>query len=361
MNQSDVAQMTKGADVAVVILAAGQSTRMKSQLSKMLHPLCGRPIVRYVTDLVDAVCARRAVMVLGYQADRIQKELQDTRIEFVYQKEQLGTAHAVLQTKDALADFSGVVLVLNGDTPLLTSREVNELVAFHCNSRAACTILSSDIPDPFSYGRILRDETGSVLGIVEEKDASKEQKKIKEINAGIYCFDSRALYDTLNKINNRNAKKEYYLTDSIAILRQEGKVVQAFKAADYRTSLGINTRGNLAEASQIMRQRIATRLMEEGVTIIDPAHTYIDFEVQIGQDTVVWPDCVIEGGSSIGKGCHIGPFSWIVRSTLEDGVYVEGGCILRDSTLSAGSRIPSSGQICQEPVRTIIHDVREES
>lgn len=332
------------ANLAAIILAAGQSTRMKSQLSKMLHPICGRPIIRYVTDLVDAVSAQRGVIVLGYQADRIQEEISDTKIEFVCQKEQLGTAHAVSQTRDILADFSGTVLILNGDTPLLTSREVTGLIQFHHETQAECTILSSDIPNPFGYGRILRDETGRVLEIVEEKDASEEQKKVKEINGGIYCFDSRSLYDSLSKISNRNAKKEYYLTDSIAILRQEGKLVQALKAADYQSVLGINTRVHLAEATRIMQQRIATQLMEGGVTIVDPNNTLIDFGVRIGQDTTICPGCVIEGSSAIGKNCHIGPFSWIVGATLEDGVQVEGGCFLRDATLAAGSRISSPAQ-----------------
>ena len=352
---ADKADSANGTDLAVIILAAGQSTRMKSQLSKMLHPICGRPIIRYITDLVDAVLARRGVMVLGYQADRIQQELSDTKIEFAYQKERLGTAHAVSQTRDMLADFSGTVLILNGDTPLLTSQELTALIQLHHETQAECTILSSDIPDPFGYGRILRDETGRVLEIVEEKDASQEQRKIKEINAGIYCFNSRSLYDSLSKINNRNAKEEYYLTDSIAILRQEGKLVQALKAADYQAVLGINTRTHLAEATRIMRQRIATQLMEGGVTIVDPDNTYIDFGIQVGQDTTICPGCVIEGNSSIGKNCHIGPFSWIVGATLEDGVHVEGGCCIRGTTLVAGSRIYSSGQAWsgQEAVGTI--------
>jgi len=353
MNQSNNGDSThrangaNGADrahLAAIILAAGQSTRMKSQLSKVLHPICGRKIIRYITDLVDAVSAQRGVIVLGYQADRIQKELSDTKIEFACQKEQLGTAHAVSQTSDILADFSGTVLILNGDTPLLTSQELTELIRFHHETQAECTILSSDIPNPFGYGRIVRDETGTVLEIVEEKDASEEQKKIKEINSGIYCFDARSLFDSLSKISNRNAKKEYYLTDSIAILRQEGKLVQALKAEDYQAVLGINTRVHLAEATRIMHQRIATQLMEGGVTIVDPNNTYIDFGVRIGQDTTICPGCVIEGNSSIGKNCHIGPFSWIVGTTLEDGVQVEGGCFVRDAILAAGSRISSPAQ-----------------
>jgi len=352
----------EGTELAAIILAAGQSTRMKSQLSKVLHPMCGRPIIRYITDLVDAISARRCVLVLGHQADRIQKELADTGIEYALQKEQLGTAHAVAQTRDILADFSGTVLILNGDTPLLTAQEITQLIQFHHQTRAECTLLSSDIPDPFGYGRILRDETGMVLGIVEEKDATHEQKKIKEINAGIYCFNSRSLYDSLSKINNQNAKKEYYLTDSIAILRQEGKSVQALKAADYQTVLGINTRVHLAEATRIMHQRIANQLMERGVTIVDPNNTSIDFGVRIGQDTTICPNCVIEGNSSIGKNCHIGPFSWIVEATLEDGVQVEGGCFIRGATLAAGSRIPSSARSWsgQESVRNIFYGIREE-
>ncbi|MEW6381043.1 MAG: sugar phosphate nucleotidyltransferase [bacterium] len=346
---------------AAVILAAGQSTRMKSQLSKVLHPLCGRPIIRYITELVAAVDARPAIIVLGHQAEKIQQELHDVPVEFAYQKEQLGTAHAVSQTREMLADFSGIVLVLNGDTPLLTPREVTDLIQFHQRTQAECTLLSSDVPNPFGYGRILRDEGGGVLGIVEEKDASEQQKKITEINSGIYCFNSRSLYSALSKINNHNAKKEYYLTDSVAILRQEGKLVQALKAADYRTVLGINTRMELAEASRIIRQRIAADLMAEGVTFIDPDNTYIDYGVHVGQDTVIWPYCVIEGHSSIGKGCHIGPFSWIAHAVLEDGVQIEGGCRIQGGMVTAGSRVPSSLPVSHGVVKNCIHQAKEDS
>lgn len=336
-------------DCAAVILAAGQSTRMRSQLSKVLHPLCGRPIIRYITELVALIEARPVIVVVGYQADKIQRELKDVAgVEFVYQKEQLGTAHAVSQTRGILAEFSGTVLILNGDTPLLTPDELSGLIQFHQKMKADCTLLSSDVPNPFGYGRIVRGEGGEVLGIVEEKDASSEQKKITEINSGIYCFNARSLYAALSKINNHNAKGEYYLTDSVAILRREGKSVQALKAADYRTVLGINTRMDLAEASRIIRQRIATQLMESGVTLIDPDTTYIDYGIQVGQDTVIWPCCLIEGRSSIGRSCQIGPFCRIVDVVLEDEVRVEGGCFLRGGTIAAGSTVSIASQACQD-------------
>ena len=332
-------------NLVAVILAAGQSTRMKSKTSKMLHPVCGRSIIRYVIDLVETLQAQQTIMVVGYQAQKIQKELCNTSVKFVYQKEQLGTAHAVSQTKDALSHFSGTVLVLNGDVPLLTFEEITKLIDLHHESQAAATILSGDIPNPFGYGRILRDETGYVLGIIEEKDASEKQKKLKEINTGTYCFDSRFLYDTLSKVDNRNVKKEYYLTDLIALLRQQGKLVQALKVSDFRTALGINTRVDLAEVNRIMRQRLLTQLMLDGVTFIDPHNTYIDFNVKIGQDTVIGPGTVIEGASTIGAQCYIGPSSRIINSTLEDHVYVQGGCFISDSHLPSGLKVLALRQI----------------
>jgi len=334
-------------NLAAVILAAGQSTRMKSKTSKMLHPVCGRPIIRYVVDLVEALQAQQTIMVVGYQAEKIKKELSQRSIEFIIQKEQLGTAHAVSQTKEVLFHFSGTVLVLNGDVPLLTLEEIKKLIDLHHTSQAAATILSADIPTSFGYGRILRDESGYVLGIVEEKDASEEQKKIKEINTGSYCFESRFLYTTLDKVNNQNVKKEYYLTDLIALLRQQGKLVQALKVSDFRTALGINTRVDLADVNRIMRHRLLTHFMLEGVTIIDPNNTYIDFDVKIGKDTVIGPGAMIGGTSSIGAECYIGPFSQIINSTLEDSVYVQGGCFISNSHLTTGLQVAALRQIDQ--------------
>ncbi|MGA1875220.1 MAG: bifunctional N-acetylglucosamine-1-phosphate uridyltransferase/glucosamine-1-phosphate acetyltransferase [bacterium] len=332
-------------DVAAVVLAAGQSTRMKSKTSKMLHSVCGRPVIRYLIDVIEAVQAHRIVMVVGYQAENIKTELLGKNIEFVLQKERLGTAHAVLQTKEILSDFSGTVLILNGDTPLLTSKEVRELIALHNQSQAGATILSGDVPDPFGYGRIVRDETGCVLEIVEEKDASEEQRKVREINTGIYCFQARDLYGTLSRVSNRNASREYYLTDLVSIFRDQGKPVQALKVTDFRTALGINTRADLAEANRIMRQRILACLMADGVTVVDPHNTYIDFGVSIGRDTVIGPGSVIEGVSLIGEECFIGPFSRIINSTLEDKIYLEGGCFIMGSHLPKGSVVSAFQQI----------------
>ena len=334
-------------NLVAVILAAGQSTRMKSKISKMLHPVCGRPIIRYVVDLVEALQAQQTLMVVGYQAEKIKKEFSQKSIEFVFQKQQLGTAHAVSQTKEALSHFSGTVLVLNGDVPLLTLEEIKKLIDLHHTSQAAATILSADIPEPFGYGRILRDESGYVLEIVEEKDASEEQKKIKEINTGTYCFESRFLYNTLGKVTNQNVKKEYYLTDLIALLRQQGELVQALKVSDFRTALGINTRVDLAEVNRIMRYRLLTQLMLEGVTFIDPNNTYIDFDVKIGKDTVIGPGAMIEGASFIGAECYIGPFSQIINSTLENRVYVQGGCFISNSHLPTGLQVAALRQIDQ--------------
>ncbi len=328
-------------NVVAIILAAGQSTRMKSKRSKILHPICGRPIIKYIEDLVQSVLVRRIIMVIGYQAETIQRELSKSSIEFVDQKEQLGTAHAVLQTRKKLSDFSGIILVLNGDTPLLMFEEIAQLIRYHNEKKAEATILSSDLPDSFGYGRIIRDQKNLVLGIVEEKDATEEQRKIKEINTGTYCFNSWTLYDTLEKINNKNANREYYLTDIIGILRDKGKSVHALKAADFRTALGINTRVDLAEANNIMRQRILRHLMLEGVSIIDPSNTYVDYGVTIGQDTIIEPGSSIKGASTLGEECYIGPFSQIIDSTLEDKVCIEGGCFISKVNLTTGKKVPA--------------------
>lgn len=335
----------KKPNLAAIILAAGQSTRMRSKISKMLHPLCGRPIIRYVTDLVKSLGVQRTIMVVGYQAEKIQQELAGEEIEFVHQKEQKGTAHAVLQAQSLLADFRGQVIILNGDVPLLTDLDLSRLIDYHSKAEAAVTILSSQVPQPFGYGRILRNAQGHILGIVEEKDASEEQRKIQEINTGTYCFDYPQLVTGLPKINNQNAKGEYYLTDIISIFSQQGAVVQALKLEDFRSTLGINTREDLAEINRIMRQRILRTFMLAGVTMIDPVNTYIDFTVKIGRDTVISPGVVIEGHTSIGEECFIGPFSRIVDSTLEDGVYLDGGCFLQGESLAAGVRVAALQRI----------------
>ena len=269
-----------------IILAAGKGTRMKSKLYKVLHEVCGKSMVEHVLSQLEAAKIDNIVTVVGYGAESVENTI-GPRSKFALQKQQLGTGHAVMQTEDLLGDIDGETLVVSGDTPLFTADTFNKLFEYHKQRKAAVTILTSVAPDPTGYGRIVRNDVGIVERIVEQKDASQKEREIHEINTGVYCFDNKKLFTALKKINNDNAQGEYYLTDVIAILKQQGEVVTAYKMADFDESMGVNNRVALAQANKIMRKRINDELMMNGVTMVDPETTYIDAGVKIGRDTVV--------------------------------------------------------------------------
>ncbi|MCR5757614.1 MAG: bifunctional UDP-N-acetylglucosamine diphosphorylase/glucosamine-1-phosphate N-acetyltransferase GlmU [Selenomonas sp.] len=293
-------------DLVTVILAAGKGTRMKSKLPKVLHKAAGKSMVQHVIDAAKAAGAKRNIVVTGFGGAEVRKAL-GSEIEFAEQKEQLGTGHAVLQTADLLKNEQGTVMVLCGDTPLLTGALLKNLYVSHVEAKAKATVLTAIMPDATGYGRIIRAEDGSVLKIVEHKDATEAERAVKEVNSGIYCFDAQALFASLKQVTNDNAQGEYYLPDVLEILQKQGEKIWAVAADDYESTLGINSRLQLSGAEKILRRRKNEELMAEGVTIMDPDTTYVDADVQIGRDTVIYPQTWIEGATVIGEDCEVGP------------------------------------------------------
>ena len=310
------------ANLTAVILAAGKGTRMKSKLPKVLHKVGGHPMLEHVMDAAEAAGCRDNVVVIGHGAELV-RELVGDRARIALQAEQLGTGHAVLQAADTLKDFTGTVMILCGDTPLLEAGELEKFYAEHVKSGAAATVMSALMDDPFGYGRILRDANGDVAGIVEQKDASEEQKQIKEINTGNYCVEAPLLFEVLRTLGNNNAQGEYYLTDVLAKLRAMGKKVGGVITADSEMIMGVNSRRQLAEAESVMRRRIAERHMDDGVTLMDPASTFIEKSVKIAPDTVIYPNTWLQGATVIGEDCEIGPNVRLENVKVADGCRVE--------------------------------------
>lgn len=309
--------------VTAVILAAGMGTRMQSDLVKVLHPLVGRPMLEHVIEAVRSAGVDGVVVVVGHQADRVRREIKGP-VAFAEQKEQLGTAHAVMQAEPAIPDKRGAILVTYGDTPLYTPETYRNLIAAHQASGAKATVLSTVVHDPFGYGRIVRDADGAFASIVEQKDiASEDVEAVHEINTGTYCFDGEALFRSLREVRNDNRQGEYYLPDSLEVLKRAGEKVDIQILPDWREALGINDRRQLAEAEAILRRRIVDRLMESGVTIVDPESTCIHGSVRIGRDCIIYPYTSIEGDTEIGGGCRIGPHSRIVDSRVGSRVTID--------------------------------------
>lgn len=309
-----------------IVLAAGQGKRMKSKLYKVLHPVCGKPMVGHVVTVLEQIETSRKVVVVGHGAESVKAYLGD-RAEYALQEQQLGTGHAVLQAKDLLGNEDGLTLVLYGDTPLVTAESVQEMIRMHQEKGAAATVMTAIFDNPFGLGRIVRDAQGRVSRIVEQKDCNAEEREIKEINSGMYCFTNRKLFEALGKVTNHNAQQEYYLTDVIGILVNEGDIVEAYCTPEAMETLGVNDRVALSEAEQLMRDRINRRHMLNGVTLIDPANTYIEADVQIGSDTVVLPGSVLKGNTVIGEDCVIGPQADITDSTLGNQIEVKHSVI----------------------------------
>ncbi|WP_137597720.1 bifunctional UDP-N-acetylglucosamine diphosphorylase/glucosamine-1-phosphate N-acetyltransferase GlmU [Paucilactobacillus kaifaensis] len=320
-----------------IILAAGKGTRMKSKLYKVLHQVCGKAMVDHVLTQIEKNKMDNVVTVVGYGAQNVEDALGD-RTKYVLQKQQLGTGHAVLQTEELLGNLDGETLIVSGDTPLFTAETFAHLLEYHEAKHAAATVLTSVAPDPTGYGRIVRNDIGIVEKIVEQKDATAKEATIAEINTGVYCFDNRTLFDALHLITNDNAQGEYYLTDVIGILKQRGDIVAAYQMDSFDESMGVNDRIALAKANQVMRDRINTHLMQNGVTLIDPASTYIDADVKIGTDTVIEGGVSIKGNTTIGSDCFIGAHSEIQDSVLHDSVKVLASFIEK-SEMHTGSDI----------------------
>ncbi|NPV74061.1 MAG: bifunctional UDP-N-acetylglucosamine diphosphorylase/glucosamine-1-phosphate N-acetyltransferase GlmU [Pelotomaculum sp.] len=314
-------------DLAAVILAAGRGTRMKSKLPKVLHRVCGRPMLSYIVNAVAAAGIKKIVVVAGYGAEQVAREVEGLA-QVALQAEQLGTAHALLQAGPFLSGFAGKVLVLCGDTPLIEAGTLAKLAGFHRTAGAAATLLTAELDDPAGYGRVIRDGRGNVIKIVEEKDASPAEKLIREINTGIYCFEAAGLFDALKGIRPANAQGEYYLTDIVEIYVRAGLAVAAFKLENPVEITGINDRRQLAEVEKYLRRRVLEDLMQSGVTVLDPASTFVDGTVQVGRDTVIYPFTFLEGSTIIGEDCVIGPGSRLVNAVVGNGVSVQNSVVI---------------------------------
>jgi bifunctional UDP-N-acetylglucosamine pyrophosphorylase / glucosamine-1-phosphate N-acetyltransferase len=335
---SPTAPQTGNSPLDILILAAGLGTRMRSGTAKVLHKLGGRPLIAHVCRTASALQKeqRPVHVVVGHQADEVKAavvaELGEGRAAFVTQTEQRGTGDAVMAAREALKDADSTVLVLSGDVPLVRAETLAGLLQQHRTHRgrgAACTLLSVRLEDPTGYGRVVRDEEGRFLRIVEQKDATPEERQVNEINAGIYCFETRQLFDALERVRPENAQGEFYLTDVPGILRADGEDVSVFLHGDAREVSGINTRVELAEFERIIRVRTLRNLMlNSGVTVIDPQHTYVSPDAQIGRDTTLHPNVHVEGRTVIGDGCEIGPGTRLTDARVGSGVTIKDHCVI---------------------------------
>ncbi|MDF9407056.1 bifunctional UDP-N-acetylglucosamine diphosphorylase/glucosamine-1-phosphate N-acetyltransferase GlmU [Pelotomaculum isophthalicicum JI] len=317
-------------NLAAVILAAGKGTRMNSKLPKVLHTVCGSAMLSCVIDAATGAGVQKTVVVAGFGADLVAREV-GNKAEVVLQAEQLGTAHALAQAGPVLKDFSGCLLVLCGDTPLIEAGTLAELVEKHRSMGVAATVLTAEMEDPAGYGRVIRDEQGRVLKIVEQKDASGDEKLVREINTGVYCFEGAGLFDALARITPANAQGEYYLTDIIDIYAKSGLTVGAVVLKNPMELAGINDRVQLAEAEQYMRRRVLDEMMRAGVTVIDPLSTFVSRKARVGRDTVIHPFTIIEGDTVIGEDCVIGPGSRLVNATVGNQVTIQNSIVLDSS------------------------------
>lgn len=324
---------------ACVILAAGQSTRMKSKLSKVFCPIAGRPVISYPIAAAKGIKAERVVVVRGPRQDDLKRYLDTTPVKQVVQKQALGTAHAVASASKALAGFEGYVLILCGDVPLVRSEVLTEFFGAVATKQARVGVLTTTLINPFGYGRIVRDLDGEVTRIVEEKDASEKERSICEINTGIICAQSPWLFKALKKIDSCNAKGEFYLTDLIHMTVAEGAKVTGFHSVSNDDFIGINTRVDLALVSKIMRERINTTLMLNGVGILDATNTFVDADVKIGQDTNVMPYTFISGVSKIGADCTIENGVVIRNSVIGNGVHIKAHSVIEESIILEGAVI----------------------
>ncbi|MFL7809666.1 MAG: bifunctional N-acetylglucosamine-1-phosphate uridyltransferase/glucosamine-1-phosphate acetyltransferase, partial [Anaerolineae bacterium] len=307
---------------SIVVLAAGKGTRFRSVLPKVLHEIAGRPMIEFVVSTALALDPEQVTVVIGEGADQVRDAI-GSGVTYALQAEQLGTGHALQQARESAAGLADVVLVLYGDTPLIRHTTLGRMVAHHVEAGAAVTILTFQPENPAGYGRIVRDpRTGQVEAIVEDEAATAKEKKIGEVNSGLLCFRDDWLWDQLDRIE-RQPGGEYYLTDLVALARSAGETVAAIEVDDALEVMGVDHRAKLALAATEMRRRINERWMLTGVTMIDPASTYVDAGVDIGADTVIWPNTMVQRGSRIGRGCTIGPNSVVRSSTIEDGCRVE--------------------------------------
>jgi bifunctional UDP-N-acetylglucosamine pyrophosphorylase/glucosamine-1-phosphate N-acetyltransferase len=322
-----------------IILAAGHGKRMHSETAKVLHEVCGRPMISYVVEAAREAGARSIVVVVGHGGDQVRTLLgAEPGLHFAEQTRQLGTGDAVRACRPLLEGYRGPALVLVGDEPLLRPQPLADLLARHAQEEASCLLGTALVDDPTGFGRILRDSAGRFLRIVEQRDCSPEEISIREVNPSCYVFELPGLWDALDRLDTGNAQGEYYLTDAPTLLQAMGRKVIALNVLAAEDILGVNTRDHLAQANALMQRRIQGRLMAAGVTIVDPRNTYIDGRVEIGRDTVIAPFTVISGPARIGERCRLGPFTHVREGTvLADGVELGAFVEINRSRLEAGA------------------------
>lgn len=327
---------------------------MRSALPKVLHPVCGRPMLAYVLEAASVLEPSETVVVVGPGAGEVERLAEGwPATSTVLQEEQLGTGHAVMQARKKLEQHGGQVVILSGDTPLVRASTVQELVAVHRKKKAALTCLTMTPPDPRGYGRLARDGKGRVLGIVEESDAGAEELSIGEVNGGVYCAEAEVIFPALAELKADNAQGEYYLTDVVGAMASKGLKVLGHQAGEWRDVLGVNSRSELAQVTRIMRGRINARHMEAGVTFIDPESAYVDSTVVIGPDTVVHPQVHLWGETRIGEACELWPGAHVIDSSLGDEVLVRDGCLIASSDI--GSRVQLGPYAHLRP-EVVLHD-----
>jgi bifunctional UDP-N-acetylglucosamine pyrophosphorylase/glucosamine-1-phosphate N-acetyltransferase len=323
-------------NLAVIILAAGKGKRMRSGLVKVLHPLLGRALLSYSLECaLEGLQPEKTVVVVGHQAEQIRAAFPDPKITFVEQKQQLGTGHAVSMTEPMLKNFPGTILILSGDTPLIHAQTLLEMVKHHQDEKAALTILTTLREDPTGYGRVIRGrgKGRKVHKIVEEQDATRRERGIREVNTGIYCAQAPFLFQALSTLRTDNAQREYYLPDIVESALRKKKRVATFTARDPVEVMGINTRAELAQAEEIMAARVRRHWMAEGVTIQDPSSVYIEPDVRLGRDTIIYPNCYLRGETVIGEGCRIGPQVEIIDSQIGNRVEIRFCTMITESRI----------------------------
>ena len=329
----------KNSKVSAIILAAGKGTRMKSSRAKVLHEVTFQPMVHHVLDAVKPLDLHQVILVTGHQRRSVEESCSLYHVDFVEQKEQLGTGHAVLSAEKLIDDDISTVMILCGDTPLIRTETLQHMLAGHLSGGHFITLMTTEVDDPTNYGRILVDDSGYVTGIVEEKDASPRQKEIKEINAGVYCVHAEFLFAFLKEVGTDNEQGEMYLTDIVALAHAAEQPVHRYQCSDPEEVLGVNSRAELAKANIILQTRILNDFMLSGVTLDNPGSTTIQKSVEIQADTVIRPHVYICGKTVIGKNCVIEPFCYIVDSQIGDNVTIGAGAYLNGAVLEDGMTI----------------------
>ena len=335
-------------ETAVLVLAAGKGTRMKSDLIKVLHPLMGQPMLAHVLNSARYLNPAKIVVVVGHQADRVKEAFSDSGIDFCLQTEQLGTGHAVASASESFKEFKGTVLILSGDVPLLSPQTMSDFLEAHRRLEVILSVLTVALPDPGMYGRAIRDEDGYLQRIVEARDARPEELAVGEINSGIYAVDSEFLFDTVGKLGTDNDQGEFYLTDIVGLARSKGDLAAAVMCPDPYEVLGINDRAEMAHAVQHLRDRTNQAWMTAGVTMIDPPSVYIETMVKLSRDVTLWPGVCIQGRTVIGPGAEIGPGCQLINAEVGAWAKVLAGSYIENSSVPEGETVAPSTVIRPE-------------